>query len=80
MGPKFYNWENMREYASRTAYLFRNIEKKSNSVENLEDMSIDGMIELIESLPDEEKWFMDMDDLRLSPEVLRNWYQYYTVS
>jgi hypothetical protein len=77
VGPKFYNWENMREYASRTACLFGTIKKKSNNLENSGDESIEEMVETLESLPDEEKWFMDLDDLRLSPKVLQNWYQYY---
>jgi len=77
VGSKFYNWENMREYASRTALLFKMIKNKSNSMENSDEKSIEEMVETLESLPNEEKWFLDLDDLRLSPKVLRNWYQYY---
>jgi len=77
VGAKFYNWENMREYASRTALLFKMIKNKSNSMENSDEKSIEEMVETLESLPNEEKWFLDLDDLRLSPKVLRNWYQYY---
>jgi len=77
VGAKFYTWEKMREYASRTALLFKIMKKKSNSLENSDEKSIDEMVDTLESLPDEEQWFLDLDDLRLSPIVLRNWYEYY---
>jgi len=77
VGPKFYTWENMREYASKTACLFKIIKSKRDSMEKTDDVGIEEMVETLGSLPDEEKWFMGLDDLRLSPRVLRNWYQYY---
>lgn len=77
VGAIFYNWENMREYASKTANLFKMIKTHTNSMQDVADKSVEEMIESLDSLPDEEKWFIDFDDLRLSPRVLQNWYQYY---
>jgi hypothetical protein len=77
VGSKFYNWESMREYASQTANLFKMIKNRTNSMEDIDEKSVEEMVETLDSLPDKEKWFFDMDDLRLSPKVLRNWYLYY---
>jgi hypothetical protein len=77
VGERFYTWESLREYASKTANLFKALEKGIEKPKK-EDVGLEEMIETLSALPREERWFMDFDDLRLSPEVIKNWYQFYT--
>ncbi len=78
VGEHFYNWESLREYASKTANLFKALEK-GTKMPKKEDTDTDEMIERLSSLPEEERWFMDFSDLRLSPEVVKNWYHFYAI-
>jgi len=78
VGEYFYNWESLREYASKTANLFKALEKGTKKPKK-EDTDTDEMIERLSSLPEEERWFMDFSDLRLSPEVVKNWYHFYAI-
>ena len=77
VGERFYNWENFREYASKTATLFKSL-AKAKKQETREAKDIEEMIEVLEALPSEERWFMDFDDMSLSPKVVRNWFQFYS--
>lgn len=73
----FYNWESLREYASKTANLFKAL-KQGTKITKKKDAELDEMIETLSALPEEERWFMDFDELRLSPQVVKNWYHFYT--
>jgi hypothetical protein len=77
VGTRFYNWESMRVYASKAASLFKRV-TNINYNPGTEEIGVEEMIRVLSSLPDDERWFMDFEDLRLSPNVLSNWYQYYS--
>ena len=76
VGERFYNWESFREYASKTAIMFKEMDKKKKQ-ENQGTIESEEMIEALKGLPKKERWFMDFDDLRLSQKVTHNWYQFY---
>lgn len=76
VGERLYTWESMREYASKTATLFKEFMDKPKQSKQ-DEIDQEEMIDTLMSLPVNETWFMDFDDLRLSPKVLTHWYQYY---
>jgi hypothetical protein len=85
-----YNWENLREYASRTAFLLKATSMRLPSKtmgKILSEAAPTGREEIqklmsdIQSLqlPKEQLWFIEAEELMNFPQVLKQWHSYFTI-
>jgi hypothetical protein len=85
-----YSWENLREYASRTALLLKATSMRLSSktmVKILDEPppttreGIQNLMDDITSLqlPEEQLWFIEAEEILNFPQVLKQWHSYFTL-
>lgn len=81
-----YMWDNLREYASRTALLIKTIRgeftyKKLKEILN-QDVpksreEIRSLVERIKTIPEEDRWFIIADEIVNFPLLLKSWFDFF---
>jgi len=83
-----YAWDDIRFYAARTALLANMINNKMNGEKAMELLTSDfstrkedilRLIKQIESLSDEERWFIEKSEIKNFPKVLKTWHDFFFV-
>jgi len=81
-----YSWDDFRYYAARTALIMKMI-KNNASEDKVEEIlyanipnrrgDILKLIEQVKTLPEEERWFIQLDEIGNFPKILKTWHDYF---
>jgi hypothetical protein len=78
-----YSWDDLRNYASRTTLIIKMINNKIPDEHAkailktgfpTKKEQISRLIGKLRSIPEKERWFIDLDELANFPRVLKNWH------
>ena len=82
---RIYSWDNLREYASRTALILKIIESditdtQANGILKRDVPTrekIPGLIEHVKTISEELRWFIVPDEIANFPRLLRTWHDFF---
>ena len=82
-----YSWDILRKYSSTTALLLEQIRRdvtteQANDILNrdiIETLGLSTVAEKIQDIEKEKRWFIDLEEIEIFPEILEDWYKYYYI-
>jgi len=81
-----YTWDNLREYASKTALLIKNIRSDLTATWTKEILhhnipksreEIQKLVEEIQTIPKERRWFIIPEEIANFPSILKMWHDFF---
>jgi hypothetical protein len=80
-----YTWDTLRNYSSTVALLLKLIRMKASNEETmlllkskpLEESTLQDLVSQIEKIQKDQRWFIDLEEIIVFPEILEKWYKYY---